>query len=82
MKKLIFAIVLLACTGCGTTELREQKSGFSRFVIVEDTGIYLTVYDRRTKVMYAVSRGEYNKGTFTLLVDTDGKPLLWEGTTE
>lgn len=82
MKKLIFAIVLLACTGCGTNVSREQKSDFSRFVIVEDAGIYLTVYDRRTKVMYAVSRGEYNKGTFTLLVDTDGKPLLWEGTTE
>ena len=82
MKKLIFAVALLMLTGCGTTELREQKSYFSRFVIVEDTGIYMTVYDRRTKVMYAVSKGGYNKGTFTLLVDTDGKPLLWEGTTE
>lgn len=30
------------------------------------------------KVMYAVSYGTSNCGTFTLLVDADGKPMLWE----
>ena len=39
----------------------------------------LVVADRDTKVMYAVSRGGYNCGNFTLLVDADGKPLLWDG---
>jgi hypothetical protein len=28
--------------------------------------------------MYAVSSGAYNGGTFTLLVDENGKPMLWE----
>lgn len=31
------------------------------------------------KVMYAVSGGAYNNGTFTLLVNPDGTPMLWEG---
>ena len=29
--------------------------------------------------MYAVSLGYYNCGTFTLLVDADGKPLIYKG---
>lgn len=29
--------------------------------------------------MYAVSHDTNNNGTFTLLVDKDGKPLIWEG---
>jgi hypothetical protein len=32
-----------------------------------------------TKVMYAVSIGSHNGGTFTLLVDADGKPMIHEG---
>lgn len=35
------------------------------------------VYNSETKVEYAVSHGEYNKGTVTSLVDKDGKPLLY-----
>lgn len=34
--------------------------------------------DKETGVMYAVSNGGYNSGTFTLLVDENGKPLIWE----
>lgn len=32
------------------------------------------VYDKQTKVMYVVSRA----GTFTVMVDKDGKPMLYE----
>lgn len=78
MKKLIIVITLLLFTGC-TQVLTEPKEDFSRFVEVERTDSWCVVYDRRTKVMYSVADGVYNRGTFTLLVDTDGKPLIWEG---
>ena len=81
MKKLIIAITLLSFTGC-TQVLTEPKEDFSRFVEVESTDLWKVVYDRSTMVMYAVSRGIYNEGTFTLLVDANGNPLLWEGATK
>lgn len=81
MKKLIIIITLLLFTGC-TQVLTEPKEDFSRFVEVEKTESWCVVYDRSTMVMYAVSYGIYNKGTFTLLVDANGNPLLWEGATE
>lgn len=81
MKKLIIVITLLLFTGC-TQVLTEPKEDFSRFVEVERTESWCVVYDRRTKVMYSVANGVYNRGTFTLLVDANGNPLLWEGATE
>ena len=48
------------------------------FVRVEYNGDYKVVYHKDTKVMYAVSCGQYNKGTFTLLVNSDGSPMLYE----
>lgn len=51
----------------------------SMFVEIESTYNYKIVYHKETKVMYAVSGSSYNNGTFTLLVDADGKPMLYEG---
>jgi hypothetical protein len=48
------------------------------FVEIEQTGTWEIVYHKETKVMYAVSYGSYNCGTFTVLLDADGKPMLWE----
>lgn len=49
----------------------------SRFeTIVTGSGFYV-VYDKETKVEYVVSDRYYNSGTFTLLVNADGKPLLY-----
>lgn len=36
------------------------------------------VYDVDTKVMYTVSNGMHNRGTFTMLVNADGTPRLYE----
>ena len=38
---------------------------------------YEVVYHKQTKVMYVVSDGVNNKGSFTLLVDANGKPLVY-----
>lgn len=85
MNKRYFMIALLSClilAGCGSaakTEEAAEPVNASRFLRVESAD-YWTVYaDRETGVMYVVSNGLYNKGVFTMLVDADGKPLLWEG---
>lgn len=80
MKRLIFAFVLLSFVGCGNPEQMKEEHPY--FGIVEKSSAWCVVYDRRTKVMYVYPHGYNNTGTFTVLVDADGKPLLWEGTTE
>jgi hypothetical protein len=83
----IFVILLLASTmlfGCKmqVTDKIECTSSESRFVVVEQTVNWQIVYDKETLVMYSVSDGAYNYGTFTVLVNSDGKPLLWKGVAE
>ena len=48
------------------------------FVTVEQGWNYQVVYCRTNRVMYAVSRGYANSGTFTLLVNPDNSPMLYE----
>lgn len=84
MKKKILSIILVmsllfSLMGCGTAVEKENKGDdYPMFVCVETTSIWKIVYHKETKVMYSVSNGLYNEGTFTLLVDADGKPMLWE----
>ena len=51
----------------------------NRFTFVSSEHHFNIYYDKKTKVMYAVSDGQYNRGNVVLLVDADGKPLLYEG---
>ncbi len=77
MVTVLFVCMLL--TGCGATvEEKKTSSSKSMFVLVEKTDSWHVVYHKDTKVMYAVSMGVYNRGIFTALVDTKGKPMLWE----
>lgn len=76
-------VMMLSLSACATKRTRETiKGGTSRMVYVEETDVYCIVYDKYTKVMYAVSNGGYSTGNFTLLVDANGNPLLYEGQTE
>lgn len=80
MKKIIaLMIVVLAVVLTGCSEVEDKSSDMSEFVIVEGTSSWYIVYHKKTKVMYAVSQGAYNGGTFTLLVNADGTPMIWEG---
>jgi len=77
----IFAFFLI---GCGTPIERvdeKPQKPVSMFVIIEGSGAdcYRIVYHRDTKVMYAISFGGYNAGNFTVLLNPDGSPMLWEG---
>lgn len=50
----------------------------STFIEVENYDFFDVVYDKDTKVMYAVSSRYYNKGNFIMLVNVDGIPKLWK----
>jgi hypothetical protein len=72
-------------TGCGAkmeSAADLDTSNESMFVVVENGMNYKIVYHRDTKVMYAISRGSYNSGDFTVMVDKYGKPLLYQGDQE
>lgn len=91
MKKRLTILTVLIATvlfvGCDNTNVNTAKANNEEmFVVVEDNWEYDIVYDRETKVMYTYSKGgsgyrtDYdNRGVFTLLVDKDGKPKLWDG---
>ena len=84
MKKIfcVLLVCVLMLTGCNDNKVIEQtedNSNSSMFVEIERTVNHRVVYCKSTKVMYAISDGSYNHGTFTLLVNADGTPMLYEG---
>lgn len=90
MKKILLALILILClTLCSCSpvmQTEEQVSGntdkiYSMFVLLEnntDIG-YIIVYHKDTKVMYAISDGYYNHGTFTVMLNPDGTPMTYGG---
>ena len=82
----LMVAVLVACmllTGCGAkmkreSDMKSQGTDVSMFVVLEVGETYKIVYHQETKVMYAISNGGYNAGTFTVMLDADGKPLLYK----
>ena len=45
---------------------------------VEVSGAKSAIRDRGTKVMYVISNGPGNHGTFTVMLDANGKSLLYQ----
>ena len=88
MKKLIaifVAIALCAClfVGCGGSNVNQSsdynEDRASMFVSVEHVSEgWRVVYHKDTRVMYVVSCGSYNRGTFTVMLNPDGTPMIWE----
>ena len=84
MKRIILicvacVILLCGCSGIVETEkANENQESISMFVEVEQAMCWKIVYHKDTKVMYAVSDRSYNHGTFTLLVNADGTPMLYK----
>lgn len=83
MKKVIFIVLLvvalIALSGCEKTSVERNIQKESIFVRVESCDLYVVVYDKETKVMYAVSYYGSGSGVFTMLANADGTPKLWKG---
>lgn len=79
----VLATLMLSVTlvGCSANPAEKTYTDDipSRFVIIEQSNTWRIAVDQETKVMYTVSDGSYNRGNFTMLVDSDGTPLLYEG---
>lgn len=85
IKKIVIALLLSTAvlTGCKAEEfvstipvVDEYKD---RFIKVSDEHYGMIVYDSMTGVQYWMSTSAYNQGTLTLLVDSEGKPLIYKG---
>lgn len=75
------AILLTGCAANGT-ESQVVDGKASMFIRVEQGPSWNVYYHRDTKVMYVVSAGGNNSGDFTVLINPDGSPMLWEENTE
>ena len=77
---LVMCLCMMACSTPVSAEVEaKEDTNASMFVEVEEAYSWWVVYHRETKVMYAISRGGYNCGTFTVMLNADGTPMLWEG---
>ena len=79
---LIIVSIILMFAGCASIraeakEIEETGDG-NTFVLVDADYYCWVVYHKDTKVMYAVSRSPNNIGTYTLLVNADGTPMIWK----
>lgn len=88
MKKILAIIlsIMICCfafVGCSRkNEVIKTTELDSRFKIIKDTndgfGYCDIIVDTETGVMY-LFRGAGYRGGLTVMVDTDGKPLIYEG---
>ena len=84
-KALIMIMLLtIILSGCGERtiqdEVKKERDSYSTYLvrISHESGGDI-VYDSRTGVQYWRSVGTYNYGTLTVLLDADGKPLIYKG---
>ena len=78
MKKLaimlVLAISLSGCSGRNSNAEYENNGRFRKIYADFSNGIYV---DSETNVMYYWHTGGYSGG-LTVMVDENGKPLIWE----
>lgn len=86
MKKIIISLLIIigiVLTGLLFKDITisNNYAGNERFIQIYDQFSkdgFRIYYDKKTKVMYLIS-DIYKGGGITVLVDRDGKPLLYEG---
>jgi hypothetical protein len=78
------AVLFAACAGskaepASAASVIDTKEDYNN--VFEQIGYgngYNIVYHKQTKVMYVVSDVDYNRGNFTLLVNSDGTPMIYK----
>ena len=79
-------LIMLVCSSCSYSEQKSESEDNSTipqeymFKIIYTNNMlnYRIVYDVETNVEYIVSHGPNNRGTFTMRVDSIGKPILYK----
>lgn len=74
----MLVIIGLSFIGCDNTN-NSVKASDDMFVTISENPAYAVMYDRETKIMYAMSNSSYNVGNFTVLLNADGTPKLYKG---
>lgn len=75
---ILLALMMTLC-GCEASQVPEKPLvKNSVFVVVEEGTFYQVAYHQDTKVMYVISWGYGNAGTFTVMLNPDGTPMLWK----
>lgn len=82
MKRLLICALVafsISCVAacCGFSEVEAEQE--EMFVTLLNETEYKVVYTKSNGVMYAVSDYGHGSGVFTLLVNPDGTPMVWEG---
>ena len=82
---LFFGILIIVLySSCSHSEQQSESRDNSKqedmFKIIYTNNMlkYRVVYDVETNVEYIVSDGQNNRGTFTMRVDSTGKPILYK----
>lgn len=77
---LIIVSIALMFVGCTSTKASAKNvDDGNTFVYIKRDYYCEIVYHKDTKVMYVVSMAGNNAGTYTVLVNADGTPMIWEG---
>ena len=79
-------LIIVLCSSCSHSEQQSESGDNSTipqedmFKIIYTNNMlkYRVVYDVETNVEYIVSNGQNNRGTFTMRVDSIGKPILYK----
>ena len=79
-------LIIVLCSSCSHPEQKSESEDNSTipqedmFKIIYTNNMlnYRIVYDVETNVEYIVSHGPNNRGTFTMRVDSTGKPKLYK----
>ena len=77
-KKLITAIITVALLITGCSDTANVSAGQDKMMTkIEDQWEYAIYADKDTNVMYI--KGTGGGGTFTVMLNADGTPKIWQG---
>lgn len=76
MKRMLITIIAATTLLVGCSSISEAQTK-NRFMVLSQEYNGNIIYDTQTGVEYWSSNGSYNRGTLTMLVDADGKPLIY-----
>lgn len=79
---IVMSLIMIFSVGCIENSPDNTITAGDRFVILKErttaNTVYVEMYDKNTKVMYVYIKLAYS-GSLTMLVDSDGSPLLYQG---